>query len=74
MRCHLGDEIQSRAAQGHFNGWTTLWKATTNSKGVYSTTHTLTCGKAYNLSALIGADTTNGSGRARTIFGIKPVH
>jgi len=67
-------KIQSRGAKGHFNGWTTLWKTTTNSKGVYSTTHTLTCGKAYNLSALIGSDSTNSTGRARTIFGIKPVH
>ena len=64
-------KIQSRGAAGHFKGWTTVWSAFTNSKGVYSSTHTLKCGATYNLSTLVAADSVNGWGRSRTIFGIK---
>ena len=64
-------KIQNRGPAGHFNGWTTVWTAVTNSKGVYNSTHTLACGTTYNLSALVAADTVNGWGRSRTIFGIK---
>ena len=65
-------KLQSRGPAGHFKGWTTIAKTTTNKSGVYAFTKTLTCGKTYNLSALIGADSKNGYGRSRTIFGIKP--
>ena len=64
-------KIQNRGPAGHFKGWTTVWTAFTNSKGVYSSTHTLACGTTYNLSTLIAADSVNGWGRSRTIFGIK---
>jgi hypothetical protein len=64
-------EIQKRAPQGKFNGWTTLWTSVTNSKGLYSTTQTFSCGRTLNLSIHMYADKTNAAGRSHTIFGIK---
>jgi hypothetical protein len=71
-KSHHAVTIQKRGAKGHFHGWTTFAKTTTNRSGHYSVTKTATCGKAYNLSALIGSDSTNLAGRSATIFGIKP--
>ena len=64
-------KIQSRGPAGHFHGWTTVASTKTNKSGVYSFAPTAKCGTTYNLSALIGADSVNGYGRSRTIFGIK---
>jgi hypothetical protein len=64
-------KIQARDPKGQFAGWTTLASTKTNTKGVYSFTKTAACGTTYNLSARIGADSVNGYGRSRTVYGIK---
>lgn len=64
--------IQTRGPVGHFNGWTTLWTATTGSKGGFSTSHKLTCGKTYNISVWIRPDATDLGNRTATVYGVKP--
>jgi hypothetical protein len=63
--------IQNRGAKGHFNGWKFFARGTTNRTGHYSITKTATCGKTYNLSALIASDSTNLGGRSATVYGVK---
>jgi len=63
--------IQKRGPRGHFHGWKAFASGKTNRHGRYSITRTATCGATYNLSALIGADSTNLGGRSATIYGIK---
>lgn len=64
--------VQGRSAKNaKFTGWTGLWRATTDSKGHFNTTHKLTCGKTYNFAVYIKADSTNLANRSRTIFGAK---
>ncbi|HET7530935.1 MAG TPA: hypothetical protein VFJ98_08260 [Mycobacteriales bacterium] len=66
--------IQNRGPRGHFHGWKTIARATTTHTGHYSVTKRLTCGHAYNVSALIGATAVNAGGRSGTHYGVKPVH
>jgi hypothetical protein len=63
--------IQARDPKGQFAGWTNVARTTTNSSGVYKVTKTAQCGQTFSLSALVGADSHNGYGRSRTVFGIK---
>ena len=70
-KAHHTVTIQRRGARGHFHGWKFFARGTTNSRGHYSITKTATCGKTYNLSALITADSTNLGGRSATIYGVK---
>ena len=63
--------IQNRGPKGHFHGWKFFARGTTNRTGHYSITKTATCGKTYNLSALITSDSTNLGGRSATVYGVK---
>lgn len=63
--------IQNRGPKGHFHGWKFFARGKTNKAGKYSITKTATCGKTYNLSSLINADSTNLAGRSATIYGVK---
>ena len=71
VKANRAVKIQARDPKGQFAGWTQVAKTFTDKSGVYSFTKTAACNTTYNLSALIGADSVNGYGRSRTIFGIK---
>jgi hypothetical protein len=71
-KARLTVAIGIRAAAGHYRGWTTIWRATTNRYGRYSTTRTLRCGSTYNLSAYISGDAYDLANRSATIWGVRP--
>ena len=66
--------IQKRGPKNHFHGWTTIARVKTGRHGNYKVTVPLVCGRTYNTSALIAADTVNYSGRSTTIYGIVAAH
>jgi len=66
--------IQRRGARGHFHGWKLVGYTLTNGTGHYSLTKKFTCGRTYNLAAVIGEDSTNLSGQSPTVYGVKAAH
>jgi hypothetical protein len=63
--------IQRRGPRGHFHGWKLVGYTLTNGTGHYSLTQKFTCGRTYNLAAVIGDDSTNLSGQSPTVYGVK---
>jgi hypothetical protein len=65
--------IQLRGPRGQFEGWGTVGRWQTDTRGHYLTIGKFSCGKVYNLSVYITADARNAAGRSRTIYGLKAV-
>jgi len=68
---HHQVNIQARAPRGQFDGWRSFGHTLTDGTGHYAYSRTTKCGRVYNLSALIGQDSTNLAGRSATVYHVK---